>query len=291
MRTAGRLFNSLQYRAKKWRDAILKTLQTTRYSTLIERLHSAPDFPSVAASQKQLIQIMFEGSNRTLVELNRLCGVQPLKIANYNVKNNKELIRFSERLKFLFDKEGSDKGSGHEYHLLYADILWNQEALKILEIGLGTNRTTTPSNMGMHGKPGASLRVWQHFTEVQVVIGLDIDKAVLFSEGKIKTFELDQTDRNSWKRFKQLCPENGFDLIIDDGLHSPLANLVTISECLEMLKVGGYLVIEDIPTRSLPVWEMYLDRIPEYLEAEVFKFRKAYLLRIQRKPLKSSTLT
>jgi hypothetical protein len=286
MKKISPLVNSLQYRAIKLRYSILNTISIAKYSSLIEKLDSAPDFPSVAASKKQLIEIMFEGSKRSLVELNRLCGVTPLKVVEYKTDKEggdaDELMKFKERLKLLFDEYGSDKGSGHEYHHIYAEILWNRKNLRILEIGLGSNRLEIPSNMGIHGKPGASLKAFQSLGDVKEIIGLDIDKEVLFSDGKISTYQLDQVDRNSWRRVKQVIGNHGFDLIIDDGLHSPLANIITISECLEMLKVGGYLVTEDIPTRSLPVWEMYLHKLSDNLEAHMYKFRRAHLLQIKK---------
>ena len=47
-----------------------------------------------------------------------------------------------------------------------------------------------------------------------------------------------------------------FDLIIDDGLHMQSANLNTIRFALQKLKLGGLLVIEDIPTSALGTWKI-----------------------------------
>ena len=44
-----------------------------------------------------------------------------------------------------------------------------------------------------------------------------------------------------------------FDLIIDDGLHSPLSNLLTVKYLTSFLKPNGILIIEDIHQRPLPV--------------------------------------
>jgi len=46
-----------------------------------------------------------------------------------------------------------------------------------------------------------------------------------------------------------------YDLIIDDGLHSPDANLNTLNFALSSLSSDGVIVIEDIAERCLPIWE------------------------------------
>jgi hypothetical protein len=45
-----------------------------------------------------------------------------------------------------------------------------------------------------------------------------------------------------------------FDLIIDDGLHSPQANLNSLLFAMKFSKPGGLIWIEDIPLRSLEIW-------------------------------------
>ena len=46
-----------------------------------------------------------------------------------------------------------------------------------------------------------------------------------------------------------------FDLIVDDGMHSPSANLNFVLSCVDYLKKGGCLVIEDINPNSISIWE------------------------------------
>ena len=69
----------------------------------------------------------------------------------------------TEELRALFQKYGSDKSTGHNYHLLYSWLLAPKrgEDLSMLEIGLGTNNIDVPSNMGLEGRPGASLRAFR----------------------------------------------------------------------------------------------------------------------------------
>ena len=87
-------------------------------------------------------------------------------------------------------KNGSDKGlSFHNYTELYHH-LWSQQRYKIenlLEIGIGTNDVSMPSNMGPHGVPGASLRGWKEFFPLATIHGGDIDRKCFFEEDRIVT--------------------------------------------------------------------------------------------------------
>lgn len=163
------------------------------------------------------------------------------------------------KLKELFDSYGSDKAvsdnGGHNYHLLYGPILAPRDASAVLEIGLGTNNVGIVSNMGRRGRPGASLRAFRDFLPGAQVYGADIDRDILFNEDRIATFFVDQTDISSFSVLGAFIPRE-FDLIIDDGLHSPNANLATLTFGLDRLKIGGYLVIEDISPHALELWQV-----------------------------------
>jgi SAM-dependent methyltransferase len=157
-----------------------------------------------------------------------------------------------------FNRHGSDKASVHDYHLLYAALLdgRRQEPLSILEIGLGTNNIGVRSNMGPQGRPGASLRAFRDWAPRADVFGADVDRSILFTEDRVKTFWVDQTDDEALDALAATFGDRRFDLIIDDGLHEPHANLNTIAFALPLLKPGGYLVIEDILGRFLAFWQI-----------------------------------
>ena len=97
--------------------------------------------------------------------------------------------------------------------------------------------------MGLDGKPGASLRAFRDYLNIRVY-GADVDKEILFEEENINTFFIDQMDINTINDIKKVIPK--CDLIIDDGLHQPDANLNVIYNLLDHLNVNGILVIEDI---------------------------------------------
>ena len=94
------------------------------------------------------------------------------------------------------------------------------------------------------GNPGASLRAFRDFCPNAEIYGADFDSRILFQENGIQTFYVDQTETDSLEEISKKIGNN-FDLMIDDGLHSPNANLHSL-KFLPLLKVGGYAVIEDV---------------------------------------------
>ena len=73
--------------------------------------------------------------------------------------------------------------------------------MNILEIGLGTNNVDVVSNMGRDGIPGASLRAFRDYLINSKIYGADIDKSILFSEERIETYFVDQTNDTSFENF------------------------------------------------------------------------------------------
>jgi hypothetical protein len=64
----------------------------------------------------------------------------------------------------LLTERGSDKATAHDYHKLYSSILADREGVRsVLEIGMGSNHPDVVSNMGVEGRPGASLRAFRDF--------------------------------------------------------------------------------------------------------------------------------
>ena len=172
----------------------------------------------------------------------------------------------------IMEKYGSDKGSaterGHNkhnyttfYYNLFKDV--KDDQLRIFEMGLGTNNTSIVSNMGAQGKPGASLYGWREFFGAKALIfGADIDRGILFQSDRIQTFYCDQTSPNSvvslW-----LSPalEEGFDVILDDGLHNFEANKCLFEGSIHKLKPHGVYIIEDIFIKNL---YLYVPKLQEW---------------------------
>jgi hypothetical protein len=289
-----RLLGILNFAKRKLLYEIRKFFQKTfthtakKYSDLFAE---APDFPSSAGSPHQLLSLTALGATQTLSRLIDLGSINPLRpITQQELQdtvNTQGLNEEALSLKGLFDGYGSDKGSSHGYFALYALLLSNiseSQVARILEIGLGTNNTGVPSHMGPGGIPGASLRAWRDLSPTNQVVGVDIDADILFQEERISTFKIDQLDASSWHSLPRGVVEEGFDLIIDDGLHSPIANLNTVIATLPLLKAGGYLVIEDVASRALPVWDLASHLMGISYQVQVYQFSRAFCVVISRNP-------
>lgn len=169
----------------------------------------------------------------------------------------------------LLTSYGSDKSVGHRYELIYGSLFPDPSAVTtVLEIGLGTNYLDVLSSMGPQGKPGASLRAFRDFFPNAELIGYDIDSRILFNEERIKTFPVDQTDFQTY-------PPGGntpaFDLMIDDGLHAPHANVSALLYFMPRLKVGGFAVVEDIGKSARLFWVLVYFLIRDRFDCRMFQ--------------------
>ena len=189
----------------------------------------------------------------------------------------------TSELAALFCHYGSDKSSMHNYHLLYAPLLApkRNERLRLLEIGVGTNNPDVVSTMGASGKPGASLRAFRDFLPNARVFGADIDRRILFEEERILTYHVDQTRSISFDGLADKLGNEGFDLVIDDGLHSPNANIATMIFALKILKPLGWFVVEDIRPSSIPIWQVISVLMPENYRPTLIEAENGLLFMIQ----------
>jgi hypothetical protein len=187
-----------------------------------------------------------------------------------------------ESLSNLLIHYGSDKSGDHDYYKLYGRLLSGPVVpLSILEIGMGSNNTDVISNMGAPGRPGASLRAFRDFLPTTVIYGADIDTRILFQEDRIHTFPVDQLDQASLERLSSKTPDN-IELIIDDGLHAPDANLNTMQFALSKVAPGGWIVIEDIRVEAMPLWEVVSALLPDTFRSYFIHAAGGCLFAVQR---------
>jgi hypothetical protein len=196
-----------------------------------------------------------------------------------------ELLRITNKsqneLSLLCDLYGSDKGTlcgrtAHTYtsvyEYLFSDI--RSEVKLVFECGLGTNNPNLPSNMGVNGCPGASLRVWRDYFPNAHIIGVDIDKDILFSENRIETGYIDQTSPETIIGYFNSLDEkyqNNFDIMIDDGLHTFDAARCLFENSFSQLKQnegGGVYIIEDLGDNDVLKFKDYFKQ--HFTENEIF---------------------
>jgi precorrin-6B methylase 2 len=172
-----------------------------------------------------------------------------------NLDSNTELCE-------LMNQFGSDKGSGWHnytkfYHDLFKDVRMQIETF--FELGLGTNNTSIPWNMGVDGKPGASLFGWQKYFPNAQIYGADIDKDILFQTDRISTCFCDQTNpeiiRDMWKTINR-----EFDVIMEDGMHDYSANITFFENSIDWVKKGGVYIMEDLTLESANAAVVYFQK-------------------------------
>jgi len=175
---------------------------------------------------------------------------------------------------FVMTRFGSDKGQRwHNYTTVYTALFGHlrTQPLRVFELGLGTHNPSLASSMGVTGRPGASLRGWSELFPRASVFGADIDRDILFTEGRIKTFYCDQCDRDVIRDLwaQPVLQDDGMDIIIDDGLHTFEANISFLEESLKRLRPGGVYVVEDIRRDTFERWRhrlaaVYAEEFPNH---------------------------
>jgi len=189
------------------------------------------------------------------------------------------LMNSNLQLAELCDKYGSDKGSltlkselyfwkphGYTdfYELLFHKI--RDKKLSLFECGLGSIDPEIPSNMGVNGKPGGSLRVWRDYFQNSSIYGADIDPKTLFTEDRIKTVQMDQTKAESISEAMKFLEVQNFDVIIDDGLHNYFAGKCLFENLYQFMSENGIYIIEDVHSTDK---ERYLNFFGAYCDLEI----------------------
>lgn len=242
--------------------------------------------PNSGGSRSLMYSLTKQSVNETIPILGQLLkdtlavkAAEIINVEEFCEKNGHASKEDVEMLKQLLENYGSDKSTRHNYYLAYASILKNREKVSgLLEIGMGSNNVKIASNMGAAGQPGASVRAFKDFLPNATVFGADIDKSILFSEDRIQTFFVDQTDTITFQELDKSLPKK-LDLIIDDGLHSPNANLMTLNFALQKMKDNkdGYVVIEDIREEAVPLWQVVSSLLNDKFNTYIVKAKMSYM--------------
>ena len=142
-------------------------------------------------------------------------------------------------LKELFNKYDCDKSKKHHYDTVYQpefEPLQN-ESINILEIGVFK---------------GESASAWIDFFPNATVYGLDIFVRVsaedipILQHPRVKWLKGDSTHPSVSGAIQKAWPDVQFDIIIDDGLHTPEANAQTFKNLFPFVKSTGSYYVEDV---------------------------------------------
>ena len=143
-------------------------------------------------------------------------------------------------LKKEFYKLDNYSTKWEKYFSIYENILskYKDKNITFVEIGIFN---------------GGSLQLWKNFFGPKAkIIGIDINKECKKFEDKDKNIEVfigNQSDVNFWEEFFNKV-EN-VDIVLDDGGHTNLDQIVTTSMVVEKINDGGMLIVEDTHTSYL----------------------------------------
>lgn len=220
-----------------------------------------------------------------LPEFSRLQSVE-LRGASDQGCEETEIREFENKsLDSLFRLYGSDKSTHHDYHVEYEFLMGHlrNNIRVILEIGIGSNDTSIPQNMGAAGIPGASLRALRDWAPNAEVIGADIDPKTIFAEHRIRTFVVDQLDRKSIASLASIL-SSGVDLCIIDGLHTPRADVNSVLEIAPLLRENGVLVVEDIaPKAATLLWPLARRFLSTDFSSRLKRMKNGYLFIVEKR--------
>ena len=274
----------------RFRRYLIQLLMDRKVESLMETLRIFPAFaPCSAGDYAELAKLTISSINKSFPILAGLADENsarlPRRIPLVQFPTGSEEKDAAQKLSGLFDQYGSDKGAELGYSSLYGPLLLRAQAVRsILEIGMGTTHTDAISHMGQNHKTGGSLRAFRDFCPEAEIFGADIDRRILFQEARIQTFFVDQTNPQAFFQLAGQIPKS-FNLIIDDGLHSPEANLQTLRFALPRLASGGWAVIEDISPAAAPIWRLVTALLPSSLwDVLLVEAPRSLLFAVQRKP-------
>jgi hypothetical protein len=188
----------------------------------------------------------------------------------------------TSELAALFNQYGSDKSSSHDYHLVYAPLLGPRrgDPLRLLEIGHGTNNPDVVANMGRPESRGPHYGRFAISVQMRGCLARTFDRRVLFNEDRIQTYYVDQIKASSFDELYANLVDGMFDLVIDDGPHSPNANIATMLFALKILRPHGFFIVEDIRSDSISIWQVVAALLPENYSPKVVQAKSGRLFMI-----------
>lgn len=151
----------------------------------------------------------------------------------------------------LFTKHGCDKSTKHNYDFVYHPQLMHlrEKPIKLLEVGVFR---------------GESMKAWLDYFPNAEIYGIDIFTRVdpkqieVLNHPRVTWFKMDSTIPGVTEFIQSFCGKDiKFDVIVDDGLHTPRANAQTFNNLMPLLADNGMYFVED-------VWPLHIMRKKEW---------------------------
>lgn len=141
-------------------------------------------------------------------------------------------------LKKFFNPLLSDKDTIHSYLPVYEQLIPSVtpsgRPIRILEIGI---------------ERGGSILAWALALD-SLVMGIDINPPPVWLTG-FQNVQILKGDAYTEEAVKTLDGFPGFDMIVEDGSHTPEHIMFVANNYMKLLRPGGILVIEDVPSNAV----------------------------------------
>lgn len=135
----------------------------------------------------------------------------------------------------LAKQAGTDK-CDHSYIPFYEGLFEHRrnEVKKVLEIGVGN----------IH-EGRSSLFMWRDYFPNAQIYGVDVEEKKMGEWGeRIQLFLCDQADEKTLAKLGEAY--GPFDLIVDDGCHENIFQIISAHYLMPYLAPGGHYIIEDV---------------------------------------------
>ena len=150
-------------------------------------------------------------------------------------------------LESLFNKYQCDKSKKHKYHLIYEPYFEKKRYDEINILEVGTFKGASASAFRDYF-PNANIYTIDIFVRTQPEdLSILQDKRVHWLKHDTMNAGLPYAIQDAWGDIE-------FDFIIDDGAHWPMANLLTLKNCIRFLKEKGVYFIEDVWPMDIMSW-------------------------------------
>jgi 23S rRNA U2552 (ribose-2'-O)-methylase RlmE/FtsJ len=144
-------------------------------------------------------------------------------------------------IKNLFDNSKNKSRKLEKYFFAYDELFRKYK-----------NQDVTLVEIGIHN--GGSLDIWRSFFSANSrIIGIDLNpECKRFERNGIEVFIGNQSDPNFWNTFFK---EVGMvDIIVDDGGHSNIDQIITLISTVDKINDGGILAVEDTHTSYISLY-------------------------------------
>ncbi len=144
----------------------------------------------------------------------------------------------------LCDASGSDKGfRKHLYTTVYEEFIKPGKVQALLEIGLFCHDDQKKAGFDYFSS-APSLTMWAEYLPDARIYGYDIKDFTSARGEWTGIIQGDQSKPEDLAKLRELG--ESFDVIIDDGLHASKHQQISFSCLFELVKPGGFYIIEDL---------------------------------------------